>query len=115
MIKYRVLLAAGHEGETCQVRQHSRGAILAIEPQQGVRLGQMVRREVARDGRQALAQLLAVATVAAIAKRTEPLVRMSLADDRARPHHLLALAPGVASRIDLIQSAKGRGQVVTLG
>jgi len=55
------------------------------------------------------------APVASIAKRAEPVKRVSLADDRARPHHLLALAPGVASRIDLIQSAKGRGQVVTLG
>jgi len=49
MIKYRVLLAAGHEGETCQVRQHSRGAILAIEPQQGPLGCDLVCAEVARD------------------------------------------------------------------
>src|SRR5712692_5537600 len=48
MIKDRVLLAAGYEGETCQVRKHSPGAILAIEPQQGTLGWDLVRCEVAR-------------------------------------------------------------------
>src|SRR5436309_8118768 len=41
------------------------------ERQQGACQGQVVRREVARDGRQALAQLLSAATMASIAKRAE--------------------------------------------
>ena len=40
---------------------------------------------------------------------------MGLADDRARAHDFPALAPGVARGTDLIQPAKGRGQIFGLG
>ena len=40
---------------------------------------------------------------------------MSLTDDGARPHHLASLAPRVARGTDLIQPAKGRRQVFSLG
>ena len=52
--------------------------------------------------------------MAPIAKGAEPLGTMSLADDGARAHHLPPLAPPVARRTDLIQSAKGWGQVLAL-
>ena len=40
---------------------------------------------------------------------------VSLADDGAGSHHLPALAPGVARGTDVIQPAKGRRQVFSLG
>ena len=49
MIKHRVLLAAGNFGETCQVRKHRPGAILAKDMQQGPLCWELVRGEVARD------------------------------------------------------------------
>jgi hypothetical protein len=72
VIEYAVVFAAGNVGEASQVGEHRSGAILAKDMQQGACQGQVVRREVARDGRQALAQLLSVATIASIAKRAEP-------------------------------------------
>src|SRR5215831_15356443 len=63
--------------------------------------------EVLGDGRKALAQFLPVAPVPSVAKRAEPLVAVSQADDRAGAHRLPALASGVASSADIIQSAEG--------
>lgn len=51
---------------------------MAVEPQQGALCRQLVRREVARDGREALAQFHTIAPIASVAKRAEPLVGMSL-------------------------------------
>src|SRR5713226_3371928 len=73
MIEHRVLFAAGHKGEASQVSQHGPGAILSIEPEEGVPLWELVLREVARDRREGLAQFRSVATVAPVAKRAEPL------------------------------------------
>ena len=100
MIEHGVLFAAGHKGEASQIGEHGPGAILSIEPQQGAFLRELVRREVARDGREALTQFLPVATVASVAKRAEPVVAVGLTDDGARPDHLSALAPGVARGTD---------------
>jgi hypothetical protein len=47
-------------------------AKLSVEPEQGARLWKLVHREIAPDGRETLAQFLPVATVALIAKRSEP-------------------------------------------
>src|SRR5205085_2906170 len=96
MIEHGVVFAAGHKGETSHVGEHGPGAILSIEPEQSALLWQLVCREIATDGREALAQFRSVATVAAVAKRAEPLEAVGLADDGARPHHLASLAPGVA-------------------
>src|SRR6266566_5444470 len=115
MIEHRVVFAAGHKGETTHVGEHGPGAILSIEPQQGALLWELVCREIATDGREALAQFRSVATVAAVAKRAEPLESVGLADDGARPHHLPTLAPGVARGTDVIQPAKGRRQVSVWG
>src|SRR5215470_16822604 len=111
MIQCRVLLATGHISKACQIGEHRSGTILSVESEQGVRLGQVGGLEVARDGCEALTQFLAVAPVAAVAKRTEPLEAMSLADNRAGAYHLSPLAPGVPRSTDLIQPAKSRGQV----
>ena len=88
MIEHRVLFPAGDKGEASQVGEHSPGAILSIEPEQGAFPRELVRREVARDGREALTQFLPVAPVASIAKRTEPVVAMGLRDNRARTDDL---------------------------
>jgi hypothetical protein len=63
--------------------------------------------EVLGDGLKALAQFLPVAPVPSVAKRAESLVAVSLADVCAGAHHLPALASGVASSADIIQSAEG--------
>ena len=80
MIEHRVVFAAGHKGETSHVGEHGPGAILSIEPEQGALLGELVCREIATDGREALAQFRSVATVAAVAKRAEPLESGGLTD-----------------------------------
>ena len=54
MIEHCVLFAAGHKGEASQVRQHGPSAVLAIEPEQGAFLQELVCSEVATDGREAL-------------------------------------------------------------
>ena len=72
MIKSAVLFAARHEGKAGQVREHRPGAVLAKDMEQGAFRQELVRREVARDGGERLAQLLSVPPVAAVAKRTEP-------------------------------------------
>ena len=51
MIEDRVLFAAGHEGETSQIRKHAPGPILAKDMQQCTRLWELVRREIPTDGR----------------------------------------------------------------
>jgi hypothetical protein len=72
MIEHGVLFATGNFGEASQVSQHGPGAILSIEPEEGEPLWELVRREVARDRREGLAQFRSVATVAPVAKRAEP-------------------------------------------
>src|SRR6266568_7778459 len=72
MIEYRVLFAAGHIGEAGQVGENSPGAILSVEAEQGARLWELMRREVATNGREALTQFLSITTVASVAKRAEP-------------------------------------------
>src|SRR5260370_41518384 len=53
--------------------KHGPGAILPIEPQQGALLRELVRSEVATDGREGLTQFRPVEPVASGAKRAEPL------------------------------------------
>ena len=114
MIEHGVLFAAGYKGEPSQIGEHGSRPILSIKPQQGARLGKAVRGEVLIDGCEALAQFRSVALVPPVAKRAEPLETVSLADDRARSHHLPTLAPPVARGTDLIQPAKSRGQLFSL-
>jgi hypothetical protein len=72
VIQCRVLLATGHKSKARQIGEHRSGAILAVESEQGARLGELMRREVGRDGGETLTQLFSVASVAAVANRTEP-------------------------------------------
>src|SRR5512135_220262 len=114
MIKDAVLFATRHKREASQVRENCSRAVLAVEPQQGLFRQELLRREVARDGGKRLSQFLSVAPVAFVAKTAEPLEAVGLADDRARPYHLPALAPSVARSTHLIQPAKGLRQVFRL-
>jgi hypothetical protein len=114
MIEGGVLFATGHKREAGQIAEHSPRPILAVESEQGTGLWELVRGERACDRSQALAQFHAILPVATLAKTAEPLETVGLADDGARPHHLPALAPGVARGTHLIQPAKGRGQVFAL-
>jgi hypothetical protein len=115
MIECGVLFASGHEREACHIGEHSPSAILSVESEQGTCLWELMRHEIARDQSFALTQFLPVTPIAAVAKRTEPLVTVGLTDDRARPYNLSALASDVSRGTDLIQPAKGRGQVFALG
>jgi hypothetical protein len=72
MIEHGVLFAAGHKAEASQVCKHSPRAILSVEPQQGALLRELVRSEIATNGRESLAQFHSVASVASIPKRAEP-------------------------------------------
>ncbi len=88
--------------------------ILAIEPQQSALFRELVRRKVATNGHESLAQFRSVASVASIPKRAEPLVAVGLADDGARPYDLPPLASCVPRGTDLIQPidwAGGRSSV----
>jgi hypothetical protein len=114
MIKSAVLFAARHKCEAGQVREHRPGAVLAKDMEQGAFRQELVRREVARDGGERLAQLLSVPPVAAVAKRAEPLEAVGLTEDGARSYQLATLASRVAGRAHLIQPAKGWRQVVGL-
>jgi hypothetical protein len=109
MIEHRVVFAASHKGETCQISEYGSRPILAKDMQESALRWELIRLEIATNGCQRLSQFLPVATVAPIAKRAEPVVTLSLADDGACPHHLPALAPQVARSTDLIQPAKDWG------
>src|SRR5439155_12806145 len=115
MIQHGVVFATHHEREASQIHQHGPGAILPIEPQQGALVRKLVHSEVATDGRESLAQFLAVESVASVANRAEPLVAVSLTDHSAGPDNFPALAPPVASSTDDIQSAIGWWQLFCLG
>ena len=84
----------------------------SLEPR--VLLRELRGSEVATDGRQGLAQFFAVEPVAAVPKRTEPLVAVGLADNGAGTNHFSPFAPGVARRTDVIQPPKGRWQLFCL-
>src|SRR5438105_2025432 len=94
-IQYRVIFAAHHEGEICQIRDDSPRPILPIQSQQGTRRGKMVCLQIVPDSGQCPAQFLPVAAIAAVAETAEPLVTMSLRDDGARTDNLPVLAPRV--------------------
>ncbi len=68
VIKDRVLFASCHKGEASQVGEHGSGAILSVKPEQGALFRELVRREIATDGRESLAQFLPVEPVASVAK-----------------------------------------------
>jgi hypothetical protein len=72
MIEDGVLFAASHKREANQVGEHGPSAILAVEPQQGALFRELVRREIATNGREGLAQFHSVEPVAPVAKRAEP-------------------------------------------
>ncbi len=55
MIEHGVLFASCHKGEASQVGQDGPCAILSVEPEQGTLLWDLVRGEVVRDRRKALA------------------------------------------------------------
>ncbi len=115
MIKHPVVFASGHEREPSQISEDGPGPVLPIESQERAGLWKLIGSEIPSKGCQALAQLLSVAPVATITKTAEPLETVGLADHGARPHDLPSLTPGVAGGTDLIQPAKGRGKVFTLG
>ena len=96
MIKDGVVFSSCYTGKANQVGQHGSSAILTVKPEQSVLFRELVHREIAANGCESLAQFCSVASVAAVAKRSEPVVAMSLRNHGARPDDLPALAPRVA-------------------
>jgi hypothetical protein len=68
MIEHGVLFAAGNIGEANQVGQHGSGAILSVKPEQGALFRELLRREIAPNGRESLVQFPSVEPVASVAK-----------------------------------------------
>ncbi len=93
VIQHTVLFAAGQIGEASQISQHGSQAILAVESEQGTRGFELVRGEVARDRRKALAQFYTILPVPAVSKTAEPVITVGLANGRAGTDHLPRLRP----------------------
>jgi len=95
--------------------EHSTGAILPIEPDQGALLLQLVCSKVPTDSRQSLAEFFeGCARCGRRAKRAEPLIAVSLADNRASTNDFPTLAPCVARgqrRASNRREAAGRSSV----
>ena len=68
MIEQRVLFASCHESEVSQVGEHGSRAIWSVEPKPGALLRELVRREIATNGREGLTPFLPVEPVASVAK-----------------------------------------------
>jgi len=114
MIKHAVLFATGHESEASQINEYGPSPILAVEPQQGALRWELIHGEIPTNGAEPLAQFLPIATVPPVAKRTEPVVTMSLRNRCACPDHLPTLAVSVARSTDARLSrrkAVGRSSV----
>jgi hypothetical protein len=114
VIQHRLVFAPHHEGEPGQICHDGPGAVESIQSQQGARLRQAVRSEIATDDRKRASEFLAVLPIASAPETAEPLRGMGLRNDGAGPDNLPTLAPGVASSTDLIQAALGRRQVLHL-
>ena len=115
MIEHAVFFATGHKGKAGQIGEHRSGAVLAIKPQQGVFLWELICRQIATNGRERFPQFLSVSPVATVAKTAEPLIAVRLRNRCARPDDFPTFAPFVARGTDLIQSAEGLRQVSACG
>jgi hypothetical protein len=93
--RVRCTLCHGSRTRSPPICQHSPGAIVAVESEQGALVRDLVRRQVTTNGRETLAQFRPVAPIAFVPNTAEPLEAMSLADDSPRPDHLPALASRV--------------------
>ena len=102
MIEDGVFLATRHKGEGGQVNEHSSRPILPVKPEQRARRFELMRREIATDSCQPLAQFLPVASVPSVAETAEPLIAVRLTNGRAGAHNLPTLASSVARSADLI-------------
>src|SRR6266849_5140518 len=105
MIKHAVFFAAGHEGDASKIGDHRPGAILPIKPEKRTFLRESVCSQIPTNGHEGLSQFLSVSTVPAVAKRTEPVVAMRLADGCPCSDDLPTLAAPVAGGTHVIQSA----------
>ena len=72
MIEHRVVFAAGHKGKASQIGEDRPAAILSIEPQQRMGLWELMRREIATNGGEALTQFLPLASIPFVPKTAEP-------------------------------------------
>jgi len=115
MIEQVIVFAARHKRERGHIGEHGPIAILPVEPQQRAFLRKMVGRQIPTNGHKPLAQFLPIPPVPAIAKRAQPLMTVRLRNRCPRPDNLSAFASPVARRTDLIQSAKGRRKLISLG
>jgi len=71
VIEHGVLFATRHKGKASQIGEHGSGAILSVEPQQGMLRRKLGCCKVARDRGESLAQFRSVAAIASVAKTAE--------------------------------------------
>src|SRR5258708_4027461 len=90
-------------------------SVLAIESDEGLTSGQAQLRLIRRDHLQSSQQLPSVVRIARIAKRSQPLMGMSLQERRPSANHLSALASRVARRTDRLRASLWRGRTMRLG
>jgi hypothetical protein len=114
LIQHRVVFAPHHEAEAIQICNDGPSAVEAVQPQQGTRLRQAVRSEIATDDPQRGCQFLAVLPVASVSETAEPLRGVGLRNDGAGADDFPTLAPGVPSSTDLIQATLGGRQILRL-
>ncbi len=114
VIEDAVLFVTSHKSKASQVHQHSSRPILAIEPEQRVRRFELICGEIATNGREPLVQFFPIPSVPSVPKRAEPLEAVRLTDRGAGTNYLPALASSVSRSAQLIQPAKGWGQLIGL-
>src|SRR5260370_7365377 len=72
MIEGSILFATRHKRETRQISKHGSRAVLAVEPEEGACLWELVSREVTWNRSDALTQLLPLAPSAPFPKTPKP-------------------------------------------
>src|SRR5216684_5472678 len=98
-----------------EIGQRSGIAIQAVQTSQDVGERKRKRAGIAADHRSGSQQFPPVITIASVAERAQPLVRMRLQDRRSRACDFSPFASQVCGSRDQLKAAVGRGKVCGLG
>ena len=98
-----------------EIGKRSGIAIQSVQTSQDVGEGKRKRAGIAADHRSGSQQFTPVITIAGVAERAQPLVRMRLQNRRSRACDFSPFASQVAGRRDQLKAAMGRRKVCGLG